>query len=176
MKNSSLALSTKVSNGVKPPATKRELIEAMALVKQKQLRDEEEAREAKAVALKAELESSLIALVVSTITKQPNVSADLGYCYNHNQDVRNIHVQVDLVLENLPKSTQKKIVEYHQVSSRKLIPHIKEIRRGIADAMVGNTAPNLRIQALVETPETRKAIEKMLTALESRNEPATIEA
>jgi hypothetical protein len=33
--------------------------------------------------------------------------------------------------------------------------------------MVGETTPDLRVKALVETPETRKAIEKMLAALEA---------
>jgi hypothetical protein len=170
-----LALRTKASNGVKPPATKRELIEAMAIVKQKQLTDENCAREARAENLKTELEGALITLVNSTFAKQPNVSANLGYCYRGEGEIKNIHVEVSLPLENLPKGIQKKLAEYHEVSNRKPIPSLTDIRREISVKMAGQTPVNLRVQTLVETPDSRKALERMLGAIEGENEPAAIE-
>ena len=43
-------------------------------------------------------------------------------------------------------------------------------------AMVGETAPDLRVKSRVETPETRKAIEKMLSILEAPKQPEAIAA
>lgn len=170
-----LALSTKVSNGVKPPAKKHEVIAAMAIVKQKQLIAERDQATKDKEELGLKIEKDLISYADANHDKlTPDVH--LGYDRS-NGSVDCIAVKFDLPFENLPKALQKDLRRYHDIPCHCGIPTLTDIQKQIRSQMEGHTAPNLRVQALVETPETLKTIEKLLTALDTAavKKPATVE-
>lgn len=163
-----LALSTKVQNGVKPPAKKHEVIAAMAQVKLQQLQAEKEALNTAWEKAEKDAQDALTAHVRENLSKL-TVESSIGY-NSCDGSVKCLDAKVSLIFENLPKAVQRLVQKAHQAkdNARSVrIPDFHSIKRQIAAAMVGETTPDLRVKALVETPETRKAIEKMLAALEA---------
>lgn len=172
-----LALSTKVQNGVKPPAKKHEVIAAMAQVKFEQMRNEQIATAKACDAAEKEAKAALVLYATENPTKL-QATASIGYSSSGGH-VHSIRIGCEVVFENLPKPLQKLIKKAHELKDEarsKCVPELRVIKQQIATKLEGFTPTELRVKSLIETPETRKAIEKMLAALDQPKPTITIAA
>lgn len=177
MKSNSLAVQTNsIGSTIKPPARKPEIIEALAIRKHAQLVEQAAKADADFKAAEAALNTLLQATYSAHLTEKPKIRIR---SYLHSSNGYRPHVSISLENSSLDVYAEEftpEMKKHHRTMERietsriRHVPEFKEIRRGIRDAMNGELSrPADRVQALLNDPETVKALDKTLNRLESAN-------
>jgi len=169
MKTNALALQTKVDTVIQPKPTKAEIIEAMVAVKIETMDREYAEKKALRDKLTEEIKPQLITWALSKEHQLP-ISVDLGQLERrHNGDTGKYELtgrvsgcDITLKLDKLPAALEKKIKTILALPEYYRKPDPFALRKQIRNAMTGMGSPKERIQALINSPESKKALRGML--------------
>ena len=170
-----LIIVPKIENSVKPPATKKEVVEALAIIKLKQITDENESNRAKAAELKAECEVSMRGLISGKINSLlESGEINLGYIRNDAGAARkviyNSGINLELSDSVIPATLRSKLVKYHEVNKKVRqpysIPNLPDCRKMVQEMLNGSQNATERVKAMVDSPTVSKALATLLKQLE----------
>lgn len=158
--STALAIPVKVETAVKPKPTKSEVISALTAIKMGQFSKEQRERSERKEKLESELKLEIPRLLKS---KAIPSRVHLGW-FDRALDVT-CGVYLNFDIKDLPATVMKKLAEYHSVSRPLPEPKEKDVRRKIAASLEGIGTREERVEALMDDPESRKVLEKMLKAI-----------
>ena len=167
-----LAIVPAIEKAITPKPTKTELVQALTTLRIKQLREEQSEAIKRRDALKPKAEAALIKHFRQT-EKTARVNLSLGYGSRENI-MAGVCVRVDL--DNVPDDVKKLLTDYHASTSIPCIPTEAEIRREIRGEMEGITPKSSRVETLLSSPDSRKALEDTLVFLGMGPKTKTLEA
>lgn len=155
-----LALANPVATAVNPKPTKKEVIEAMVRLKIEENEEKRKKAQEEAAKIAEELEATFKKLVLKTPNKF-RTGAYLGYSYT--QDVKGCQLSFNFD-DQLPDPVAKKVKRYHELNNLRF-PDEKRIRMMIKEGVELNGTTDDRIQALLDSPAAKKALQGMLKTL-----------
>lgn len=158
--NQLVALDNKVAAKVVPKPTKNELIQALAVRRYEQLKQEITERAAEFEKLKTELSKEVLAVYQEKGGKQ-TPSVDLGY--DNGIRIVNVHVSCSEVLDGLlPQGLMNKILRYHTLrKTRQRLPDFSTVKAEVRAALVGHTGGD-RVGKMLEDSGVVKAMDAAL--------------
>lgn len=148
-----------INEVVTPRPTKRELIEALVILRFQKKRAEFEEIKAWKDQAEAKAKAAVVAHVVSN-TKTIDFKVQLGYAGGNI--LRGVEVEASL--DSLPRELEEKILAFHIIRVP-FPPQMDAIRKEVRDAMMGATPPELRVQTLLADPGARAALQETLAAI-----------
>lgn len=153
-----LALPPKVETAIKPKPTKSEIISAMVRVHIQKHDADQKAIAAKRATIGEEIEK----LIKKLPLRGRIASVNLGYCHDRKGgEYSGVRISFDLD-EGLPTKIRSRLDAYHALPKCALVLDEKKVRREIACKLEGIGTADERVDALLEDPESRKGLEKML--------------
>lgn len=153
-----------VIQAVKPPPTKREIIEAMAILMIEKIRKENAEKEAVSKALTAEVETMLRAIAKEKAhTLQCNIGA--GWVRAGQSEIVGVEINYDLDSKSITPELRKKLVALHAAKKSVCVPALSDAMRQVRARMEDFTEPKERINRLLTDTESRKALETALSKL-----------
>lgn len=145
---------------VVPKPTRTEIIEALTKLKCEQLRKEQAAQEEELERLSKECEALLLKYLKKNIgAMSPTVN--LGFAYRESVSGASATFHLD---KALPEPLASKLLKRAKLYSNRIFFTEQKVRRSIRENFTGTSAA--RIDALLNTPATRKALEDTLAAIE----------
>jgi len=151
-----------VENAIKPKPTKREIIEAMARLHIEKLRKENDENKARRDEMDEQIEKMLKAHIRRRGMTCFETSA---YFHHYGEDIRG-SVTINFKAEDLSEPIIAKMKERKAIPEHFCVPTIEKARREIAARMNGIAPTNERVDALLASPDSRKALESALQSLE----------
>lgn len=150
-----------IPNTITPKPTKTEIIEAMVAVRLKQQEEEYGA----ALERNGKLRSKAINLLekhAKKAVRSEKLDLNLGYMGRRTGDLHNVYVSMNLC--NLPDEVSSAIKAYHtaRVPAKQ---GAAEIRKEIRARISSGGSSSDRVRALIDSPDSRKAIEESLAAI-----------
>lgn len=150
-----------VVSAVKPPPTKTEVIESMALLLIEKRKKEEKDREAK----KAELKEKIVALARKEC-KKLLVNCPVHFnAYYYNASGPTLDFTLNLSRPHFSPAMLALLTAYKAVQDRMTVPSLGNARKEVRDAMLGVNDKETRVSAILADKDSRDLLQKALDKL-----------
>lgn len=166
-----LAIAPAITSATQPKPTKTEVIEAMALIKKEQIEAERQKQRERRAFLEKECATELLRFFKS----KPN-SFDHTFSYGRedytNKDGKSVRtgrirgVSVVFDLAGIPMPLEKKLVELYNIPTYFGPIYVADLKKQIRAQINGMASAEERVKSLIESPASRKALEKMLKCMD----------
>lgn len=164
MSTLALALPEKASSVVKPKPTRAEVIDAMVAIRLEQIKKEQTEGMERRNKVEARVTKLLFQYQQKNRTKLP-ATVSLGW-KGCDKEICSVYVSYPLKFEKLPDEIKKLLAEFHELPSKVHLPNENEVRKEIRDGLNGVASRDERVQALIDSPDSRKALEAMLKQID----------
>lgn len=162
--NTLTLLPAAVETKVKPKPTKAEVTTALALLHiqqcHKQNADNKEKRTALAPKIKSLMERAIRKLGIAAFATEANMGHISGETVNY------VRMEVKFRDFTTMPELLGALREYHNADKHVSIPSLNEAKRQISRKMEGYQDTSTRVQMLIDSPDSRKALETMLAGLD----------
>jgi hypothetical protein len=165
MKNNNII---KLAGAIKPPASKTEIIEALAIRKRDQIIEENK----RLVIEKAQLETKIQIVAREEAANAKPKSAQRFYvrCDKANDgrlDVRNISVDYEFEPSAELRELARRLyrIDHSNIHST---PSLYEVRNQVRAAVNQQTPPAERVSSLLKDPKSQDMLDAILTALDKK--------
>lgn len=163
-----LALSPKLASAVQPKPTKTEIIEALAILKKEKEDKENLEGTQRREKLLAEFEKEIIPWAIKN-----HSSLQVDFCEGHEEhstidgkyqpNGKLYGCQVEIVMKTLPNNLMKKLKTIYSLPNYYRARNLDSVRKEVRSALSGSSSSSERIKALIESDDSKKALEKMLS-------------
>lgn len=149
--------------GIKPKPSKREIVEALAKLKEEEVAAERKAASDQIAKLKAEINPELLEIAADNLA---NGRHSIAYGFKSSDKVVQVSVETMIGDEKLSKGLRAKLLTLHalqEIASRHLDAGV--LRRQIAENIAGDNTLERRVESLLAVPEIRQQLTAALKEL-----------
>lgn len=162
-------LPEKATSKIKPKPRKAEIVAALLVLKRQQWREQYQKLEGQIEACGKAVDRALKDCVQDSVaTLVPRIQR--GWRNGPNSIISNIEVEFQLRFDHLPATAQKVVREYHDLKDQQQRLggwDEKRVKQIIVAELDSRIVPQDRVQLLLDTPSTKKALQEILTSMDA---------